>query len=286
VKEGCKVVFCGRNEELGRKIEARQPPASAIFVRADVIREDDIARVVGTAMDTWGRIDILFNNAGGPSNPPGTRPIYNLEDVSKEYFDHALWYLLGSVMVATKLVSPIMRKQGNGSIINNSSVSVLQGNHGDPLYSVAKAGVTTFSKVTAFQLGPFGIRANAISPGSINTPIFWGGHTQGVQLTETQKEERLERMEKAMGGGNPLRLPAERKYRDGDPRYIAHAAVYLGSDESEWVTGTDFVVDAGANFVRGEHAGPRKRMEKMFQAKDKRLAAKRETEGQSPAAKL
>lgn len=274
VREGCRVVFCGRNEQLGKKIEARQPGGSAIFVRADVIMEDDIVRVIQTAMDTWSRIDILWNNAGGPSHPPGTAPHYNLETLNKDHFDYGMWYLLGSVMMATKHVSPIMRKQGCGSIINNSSVSVLQGNHGDPIYSAAKAGVTTFTKVTAFQLGPFGIRANAISPGSITTPIFWGGHTQGQQKSEEQTRNDLARMERAMGAGNPLMLRSGRKYVNGDPRYIAHAAVYLGSDESEWVTGTDFIVDAGANFVRGDHSGPRERMRKMFEDRDKRLAAR------------
>lgn len=287
VKEGCKVVFCGRNEKLGVAIQARQPPDTAIFVRADVIKEEDIVRVVQTAMDAWGRIDILWNNAGGPSNPPGTPARYNIETINKEIFDYGMWYLLGSVMMATKHVSPIMRKQGCGSIINNSSVSVLQGNHGDPIYSAAKAGVTTFSKVTAFQLGPFGIRCNAISPGSIATPIFWGGHTQGrPDMTEEQSKKVLARMEKGMGAGNPLTLAPNRKYVNGDPRYIAHAAVYLGSDESEWVTGTDFVVDAGANFVRGEHSGPRERMRKMFEDRDARRAKRQEGGGSAPASKL
>ena len=120
-EEGCKVVFCGRNEELGRQVEQRQADGAAVFVKADVLHEEEIEKVINTAVEKWGRLDILFNNAGGPSNIPGRPHAFNIEDVDEESFKYSQWFLLGTCMVATKLVSPIMRKQRTGSIINNSS---------------------------------------------------------------------------------------------------------------------------------------------------------------------
>ena len=102
--EGAKVVFCGRNEELGKQVEERQPDGTAVFVQADVLHEEEIAKVINTAVDRWGRIDVLFNNAGGRSAMPGQPHAFNIEDVNEESFKYSQWYLLGTCMVATKLV--------------------------------------------------------------------------------------------------------------------------------------------------------------------------------------
>ena len=258
--EGAKVVFCGRNEELGREVEARQPPGSAVYVTADVLEEEDIARVIGAAVDKWGRLDILFNNAGGSASPPGRARVFNIEDIDREAFAYSQWYLLGSCMIATRYASPIMRRQRSGSIINNSSKGAHQAEiAADPLYSAAKAGLSNYTKAAAMQLGPMGIRVNAVSPGAIATPIFWGGHTHGQQITREHKQRRLQRFVRNVSGGlMPLTGPG------GEASDIAHACVYLGSDESRWVTGIDLVVDGGMLAVKGDHAGTAQQMAKMW----------------------
>ena len=259
-EEGAKVVFCGRNSELGARVQRRQPEDSAIFVQADVLHEEEIEKVIHTAVGEWGRIDILFNNAGGSSAIPGTPHAFNIEDVNEESFKYSQWYLLGTCMVATKLVSPIMRKQHSGSIINNSSKGAHQAEvAADPLYSAAKAGLSNYTKAAAMQLGPMGIRVNAVSPGAIATPIFWGGHTHGQQITDEHKKNRLARFVRNVSGGvMPLKGPG------GEAKDIAWACVYLGSDESRWVTGIDLVVDGGMLAVKGDHIGTADRMREMW----------------------
>ena len=266
--EGAKVVFCGRNEELGKRVEARQPDGSAMFVQADVLHEEEIAKVINTAVERWGRIDVLFNNAGGSSAMPGRPHAFNIEDVNEESFKYSQWYLLGTCMVATKLVSPIMRKQHAGSIINNSSKGAHQAEvAADPLYSAAKAGLSNYTKAAAMQLGPLGIRVNAVSPGAIATPIFWGGHAR-EQITEEHKRKRLARFVRNVSGGfMPLTGPG------GEAIDIAHACVYLGSDESRWVTGIDLVVDGGMLAVKGDHVGTAKQMREMWEKRDAEVAA-------------
>lgn len=262
--EGAKVVFCGRNEELGNQVASRQPQGSAVFVQADILHEAEIAKVIHTAVEKWGRLDILFNNAGGPSNLPGRPHAFNIEDVDEESFKYSQWFLLGSIMVATKHASPIMRKQNGGSIINNSSKGAHQAEvAADPLYSAAKAGVSNYTKAAAMQLGPYGIRVNAVSPGAIATPIFWGGHTHGQQITEEHKQARLAKFVRNVSGGlMPLTGPG------GEAWDIAMACVYLGSDEGRWVTGIDLVVDGGMLAVKGDHVGTAKQMRDMWERRD------------------
>ena len=266
-KEGAKVVFCGRNEELGAEVEARQPDGSAVFVKADVLHEDQIKGVLDTAVEKWGRRDVLFNNAGGSSSMPGKHHAFNIEDVDEESFKYSQWYLLGSCMVATKHASPIMRKQKSGSIINNSSKGAHQAEvAADPLYSGAKAGLSNYTKAAAMQLGPMGIRVNAVSPGAIATPIFWGGHTNGRQLAKEEAQTRLDRFVDAVNGGiMPLTGPG------GEAWDIAMACVYLGSDEGRWVTGIDLVVDGGMLAVKGDHEGTAKQMVAMWEKHDERM---------------
>ena len=262
--EGAHVVFCGRNEELGKAVEARQPSGSARFVQADVLREEEIQKVLQTAVELWGRLDILFNNAGGPSNIPGQPHAFNIEDVDEDSFKYSQWYLLGTAMVATKHASRIMRKQSSGSIINNSSKGAHQAEPAaDPLYSAAKAGLSNYTRAAAMQLGPMGIRVNAVSPGAIATPIFWGGHTHGQQITSDHKRNRLARFVRNVTDGlMPLKGPG------GEAIDIAHACVYLGSDESRWVTGIDLVIDGGMLAVKGDHAGTTRQMNEMWKRRD------------------
>lgn len=272
--EGARVVFCGRNAELGREVEQRQPAGSAVFVQADVLHEEEISKVIQTAVQKWDRLDVLFNNAGGPSSMPGSHHAFNIEDVTEESFKYAQWYLLGSCMVATKHAAPIMRRQRYGSIINNSSKGAHQAEvAADPLYSAAKAGLSNYTRAAAMQLGPMGIRVNAVSPGAIATPIFWGGHTHGQQISDEHAQKRLARFVENVGGGAlPLTGPG------GEAWDIAMACVYLGSDEARWVTGIDLVVDGGMLAVKGDHAGTSKQMREMWEKWDARQEGNQDQE--------
>lgn len=266
IKEGCKVVFSGRNVEQGRVVEARQPAGTAVFVQCDVLKETDIEKTILTAKVKFGRLDILFNNAGGPDHPPGRRA-ENLPDgdFDEEYVKHSMWYLFGSVVMGTKHAARIMREQGSGSIINNSSMAAQQGNHGSPMYGAAKAAISNYIKHCVYWLGPSGIRVNAISPGAISTPIFWGGQTNN-NFSGEKFDKVMAKLDKGMADQAPTKLKSG---RGGRPIDIAYAALYFASDESEWVSGIDFIVDAGVNAVRGDHQGPRKVAEDAYK---KRLA--------------
>ena len=263
-------VMCADIDADGAKVTAesiRGDGGEDASLQLDVTDETAVEKSLQQTIDALGGFDILFNNAGGPSNVPGQPHAFNIEDVSEESFKYSQWYLLGSCMVATKHASPIMRKQGSGSIIMNSSKGAHQAEvAADPLYSAAKAGLSNYTKAAAMQLGPMGVRVNAVSPGAIATPIFWGGHTHGQQITAEHKEKRLSKFVNAVSGGlMPLKGPG------GEAWDIAQACVYLGSDDARWVTGIDLVVDGGMLAVKGDHVGTTKRMIDMWQKHDEAL---------------
>ena len=117
VKDGARVVATGRREELGRSLEASLGKDKCLFVKADATKEAEVKAMVDTCVSKWGRLDSLFNNAGGPS------PVGGIEGISVEGFDAAMATLVRSVMLGMKHAAPIMMKQGSGSIINNGSVA-------------------------------------------------------------------------------------------------------------------------------------------------------------------
>lgn len=161
VSEGACVVIAGRSVEAGEAL-AEELGRAAVFVRADVTREEDIERMVRETVGRFGRIDCLFNNAGGPT--PG-----GVESVTPEQIRYAADLLLGSVVLGIKHVVPVMRSQSGGRIINNASVNAHAATAGDYLYGAAKAAVLHITRAAAVQLGSQGITVNAISPGIVET---------------------------------------------------------------------------------------------------------------------
>jgi NAD(P)-dependent dehydrogenase (short-subunit alcohol dehydrogenase family) len=228
--EGARLVLAGRGVEKGEAL-ARTLGKSAVFQRADVLREADIAALVDTAAARFGRLDCLFNNAGAPSR--GT-----LETVTEEDFDYSMKLLLGSVVFGIKHAARVMKPQGSGSIINNSSIAAHRSGQGAFLYSAAKAAVSHLTRLAGVQLGPFGIRVNAISPGAIATPIFWGGSERARTLSDEENQRKQAKLEGNLARATPLP-------RSGLADDIAHAAVYLASDEGSFVNCHDLVVDGG-----------------------------------------
>ena len=228
--EGAQVAFCGRNAESGEAIAASVGPAAS-FIRADVTRERDVGASVAHAVERFGRLDVLFNNAGGPT--PG-----ELEDVTEEQFGYAMNLLVGSVVFGMKHAAPVMRAQGRGAIINNASVAALRAHMGEYLYSMAKAAVTHATRMAGMRLGPHGITVNSISPGGIATPIFFGGSGAASAMEAEKRDAKMSKLTGNLAKATPLR-------RSGHPEDIARAALFLASDDGAFVNCHDLVVDAG-----------------------------------------
>jgi NAD(P)-dependent dehydrogenase (short-subunit alcohol dehydrogenase family) len=202
-----------------------------VFQRADVLRETDIAALIDTAVSRFGRLDCLFNNAGASSR--GT-----LESVTEEDFDYSLRLLLGSVVFGIKHAARVMKPQRSGSIINNASIAAHRSGQGGYLYSAAKAAVSHITRLAGVELGAHGIRVNAISPGAIATPIFWGGSARANTLSEEDNQRKLAKLERNLAHATPLP-------RSGFAEDIARAALFLASDEGSFVNCHDLVVDGG-----------------------------------------
>jgi len=209
VAEGAKVVIAGRRVAEGEKL-AKKLGSACVFRQTDVTIEEQMRALIALSVERFGRIDCLFNNAGGPAQTGG------IEGLDAARFDTAMATLVRSVMLGMKHAAPYMKKQGFGSIINNGSIAGrLAGFSSSIVYSAAKAAVIHLTKCVAMELGEAGVRVNSISPGAIATGIF------AKALSKTAQP-----------------IP-----RAGLPDDIAQAAVFLASDESSFVNGHDLVVD-------------------------------------------
>lgn len=230
IAEGAKVVFTGRGEEAGLAIAKRLGP-NAHFFRADVMKEADIKASVDETINTFGKIDILFNNAGG-----GT--LGDVEDVTQEQFHYAMDLLVGSVLFGTKYAVPPMKAQGWGRIINNSSVSAIRTHMGGYLYSGAKAAVSQLTRMAGMELGRHGITVNAISPGAVATPVFYGGSERARTLDDADNQRKMEKLNRNLAKANPMQ-------RAGQPIDMAYLALFLASDGSGYINCQDIAADGG-----------------------------------------
>lgn len=229
VREGAYVLVAARREREGMML-ADSLGDRVDFLKTDVSREADVIAMIDRAVDRFGRLDCLFNNAGCPA------PVGSIETIPLDGYEAALSVLLGGVLLGMKHAAPVMRAQGSGSIINNGSVAgVLAGYSSSIIYSAAKAAVIHLTKLVAMELGEKNIRVNCISPGGIATGIF--GKALGLPLE--QAEKTAEGLKEALAEAQPIR-------RAGLPEDIAWAAVFLASDESTFINGHNLVVDGGA----------------------------------------
>jgi NAD(P)-dependent dehydrogenase (short-subunit alcohol dehydrogenase family) len=229
VAEGAKVVATGRREALGRSLETDLGRDSCLFVKADATREADVKAMIETCVSTWGRLDCLFNNAGGPA------PVGGIETVPVDGFDAAMATLVRSVMLGMKHAAPVMMKQGAGSIINNGSVAARRAGYSTSMiYGAAKAAVNHLTVCAAMQLGEKNVRVNSISPGGIATGIF----AKALGLPPDRADGYAEAMKSGMAKNQPIP-------RAGSTDDIARAAVFLASDDSTFINGHDLVVDGG-----------------------------------------
>ena len=226
-EEGAFVLIAARREDYGRKLVDRLGD-KVDFLKTDVSLETDVKRMIDYAVDRFGKLDCLFNNAGVPATH-GSIATIPLED-----YEYALSVLLGGVFLGMKHAASVMCTQSSGSIINTGSVAGLLAGYSSIVYSAAKAAVIHLTKVVAMELGESNVRVNSISPGGIATGIF--GKAMGLPMDQAEKTAEV--MKQALVDVQPIR-------RAGIVDDIAQAAVFLASDESTFINGHDLVVDGG-----------------------------------------
>lgn len=226
-EEGARVLIADIQDARGEKLAEELGPATS-YCHTDVAREDDVRGAIAQAVAKWGRLDVMFNNAGigGVAGP--------IESTDMEEYDRTMGVLLRGVVLGMKHAAPIMKAQGWGSIINTASVAGVGIGFGPHIYSAAKAAVIHLTKSVANELGESGVRVNAICPGGIATPIFG----KGMGLDAEQADLTVELMKARLAQGQPIK-------RAGLPRDIAEAAAWLASDAASFVTGHALVVDGG-----------------------------------------
>lgn len=221
-QEGAKVVGADVDQEKGLEVvEAiKRAGGEAIFVKADVSETSDVKRLVKKAL-AYGRIDVLFNNAG-------VELVKKLKDTTEEDWDRIIKINLKSVFLCCNYVIPEMIKRGGGVIINNASVAGLVGSFSSA-YSASKGAIIALTKTLAVELAPDNIRVNCICPGAIETPML----RRVLQKQGDSKQIRAERIKSYPMG------------RFGRPEEVAQTALFLSCDESSFMTGTVVVVDGG-----------------------------------------
>jgi len=218
-KEGAKVVIAERTIATGEETAdaIRSSGGEAIFVRTDVTRAPEVENLMSVTMDRFGKIDILFNNAGIIR----IRPI---EEMDESTWDQIFALNVKSIFLATKYAVPGMKRAAKGVIINNASTGAIRPRMYFSAYAASKGAVISLTKAMALELAPHNIRVNCVVPGFTETPMI-------EVLTEEQKQ--------AVANTIPLGRRAAK------PEDTAYAALYLASDEASMLTGTCINVDGG-----------------------------------------
>ena len=231
--QGANLVIAGRSVDKGNALarELSTTGIQCIYQHTDVMKEADIAALIDTTVTKFGRLDCLFNNAGA-----GERS--SVESVTEEQFAEVMRLLVGSVVFGMKHAARAMKQSGGGSIINNASIAAHRSGQGGYLYSGAKAAVSHLTRLAGLELGEHNIRVNAISPGAIATPIFWGGSARAHQLSDAENEQKMAKLQSNLAKATPIP-------RSGLAEDIANAALFLASDESTYINCHDLVVDGG-----------------------------------------
>jgi meso-butanediol dehydrogenase / (S,S)-butanediol dehydrogenase / diacetyl reductase len=225
--EGATVTVTGRRDALGREVVARieETGGQAEFVPMDARHLPDVRRVVEEMAQRHGRLDILVNNAG--ISLPRT-----LLETSEEDFSAQFDTNVRAMFFATKWAAEIMVRQESGSIVSVASVSGIRGQEKRVAYCGTKGAVLQITRAAALELASVGVRVNAVSPGAVDTPLLRNARFAG----EPNQDELIA----DVGASLPLG-------RIGLPQDIAHAVLYLASDEASWATGTNLVIDGGAH---------------------------------------
>lgn len=221
-REGAKVAAVDINEAQVKETAAEitQQGGSAISLRADVSKSEDVKRMVDETVAKLGALNIVYNNAGieGESN--------FISNMTEEQFDRVIAINLRGVFLGMKYALPHLIKAGGGSIINQASIAGLIAVRGGAGYAAAKAGVIALTRVGAVEYGRYNIRVNAICPGAIETPM-----AQRIRQGQPPNPKAIQRIS-VLG-------------RMAEPEEIAKVALFLASDDSSFATGAPFIIDGG-----------------------------------------
>ena len=223
LKEGAKVVITVRSPEKGaRALKRLRRYGPVVFVRGDVSKARDAKRMVDSTVRRFGRLDILFNNAG----------VYlekKAEDTTEEEWDRVVGTNLKGTFLVSKYAVPHMKRQGGGVIVNNSSDAGIIGNRSCPAYCASKGGVTVMTKAMALDYAKDNIRVNCVNPAIIETPML---------MKEVRRSKDPEAYMRESRETQPMG-------RIGKPEEVAKAVLFLASDEASFVTGAALSVDGG-----------------------------------------
>ena len=219
-REGAKVGITDLVEGEGRSVEAEIAEAGgeAVFIRHNVTSEDDWTRAVESVVGRFGKLDVLVNNAG----------IFHyatLDQTTAEDWDRVMDVNAKGVFLGTRAVVPAMRRNGGGSIVNISSGAGLVGSHRSTAYNASKGAVRILTKSTAIQYAREGIRANSVHPGAVITDMTALAFPNPGELESQTSDRPMARM--------------------GTPEEIAYGVLFLASDESSYMTGSELVIDGG-----------------------------------------
>jgi 3-oxoacyl-[acyl-carrier protein] reductase len=229
-REGAKVLCCDIQETIAPRIDQLikdKEGGEAVFAHVDVTRQEDLDRMVKTALERFGDIDILYNNAGA-----GIRK--KLHEHTDEEWNFVLNTNLNAMFRGARAVLPHFIEKKSGNIVTTASTFGLLASPEYPGYCATKAAIINLTREMALDYGPLGIRVNCVCPGAIETPRFRGfppRPTLGEGMTEEQR--------RAMGNTNKALL------RMGRPEEIAYGVLFLVSDEASFVTGHALVIDGG-----------------------------------------
>lgn len=228
VQEGASVVIAdlsGKRAEAVTK-EMTASGGKAVWLKMDAAEPEGIEATIKLALDTYGQLDIMFNNAG-------LADVGRLEEYSLESWNRVVAVTLTSVFLGMKYCLPIMHKQGKGTIVNTASISGTGADYGMSSYNAAKAGVINLTRTAAIENAKHNIRVNCVCPGAINTrvPELLGG-------------DRADEFRRLQGAAHPLG-------RMGEPEEIASTVLFLASDEASFITGEAIRVDGGITAQTG-----------------------------------
>ncbi|MBV8772384.1 MAG: SDR family oxidoreductase [Deltaproteobacteria bacterium] len=222
VREGAAVVIAdlsgSRAEQVRSEVVSNGGRAASL--KMDVADSQAMEATIKLALDSFGRLDVLFNNAG-------MAEVSLIHETSLESWERVIAVTLTGTFLGLKYAIPIMRGQGGGAVINTASISGIHGDYGMGSYNAAKAAVINLTRTAALENAKHGIRVNSVCPGAINT-----------RVAQILGKGRADEFRRVMGSAHPIG-------RMGEPEEIANTVTFLASDEASFITGASFVVDGG-----------------------------------------